>query len=452
MATMSRNKIGRLPMLCLVLASADVASPFRPPAAATPPRWRRPTRLSSEAVAGITSSSAALSPWYADPELCRDRFAATEALSWIQRSEDDSGLPWIVDDELADGRFLLSVEGRGTFAMDEEGDGAITPLYLSYGELIKALGHDAVKGLLLDTTAGSLLLWVGKAGGLDYWAVHVPDDAAAEEDGEKGDNTWMASGGQSKGDLRTVEERVRRLRLRTDADARFDDIQTISLTPLREFGDALSQPSDAAVCAAANGLVEFHRAHRFCGTCGAPTVVARAGGARRCTDRDGGAACRGSVYPRIDAAAIMLVTSPCGEYALLGRKSFWPAGRYSTLSGFAEVGETLEGCCVRETAEESGVAVDPTTVAFVLSQPWPFPRSLMIGFRATAVQTNTEGLPKIVVQEDEMESIKWFHRDYVRTRIGGGSTAMTYEPTKEEREFHIPGKASLARILIAQWA
>ena len=125
-------------------------------------------RLSSEAVAGITSKSVARSPWCADPKLCRDSSAATESLSRLQRSEDDSGLPWIVDDELADGRFLLSVEGRGTFVMDEEGDGAIIPLYRSYGEPIKALGHDVVKSLLLDATARSLLVWAGKTGGLDY--------------------------------------------------------------------------------------------------------------------------------------------------------------------------------------------------------------------------------------------------------------------------------------------
>ena len=46
-----------------------------------------------------------------------------------------------------------------------------------------------------------------------------------------------------------------------------------------------------------------------------------------------------------------------------GHKSFWPAGRYSSLSGFAEVGEMLEGCCVRETAEESGLVINPTTLA-----------------------------------------------------------------------------------------
>uniref|UniRef100_A0A7S2EJS9 NAD(+) diphosphatase n=1 Tax=Trieres chinensis TaxID=1514140 RepID=A0A7S2EJS9_TRICV len=151
----------------------------------------------------------------------------------------------------------------------------------------------------------------------------------------------------------------------------------------------------------------------------------------------------------------MLVTSPCGRYALLGRKANWPRGRYSTLAGFAEVGETLEECCVREVREESGVAVDPGTVRFVASQPWPFPRSLMVGFRATAAaaaEVPAAALPEVRINEDEMEDVRWFRRDFVARRLGGGSTALTFEPSDEEAEFHIPGKASLARILITEWA
>jgi NAD+ diphosphatase len=156
----------------------------------------------------------------------------------------------------------------------------------------------------------------------------------------------------------------------------------------------------------------------------------------------------------------MLVTSPCQQFALLGRKSSWPPGRYSTLAGFCEVGETLEDCCRRETFEESGVVVDPSSVTFVASQPWPFPRSLMVGFRATAVavepssndQSRQTALPSIQVDTSEMQDIQWFAKDFVRQRLEGGSTALTYEPNGKEADFHIPGKASLARALISRWA
>ena len=54
-------------------------------------------------------------------------------------------------------------------------------------------------------------------------------------------------------------------------------------------------------------------------------------------------------------------------------------------AGFAEIGETLEQAVVREVAEEAGVDVDPTSPRYHSSQPWPFPRSLMIGFTSAAV-------------------------------------------------------------------
>jgi len=97
-------------------------------------------------------------------------------------------------------------------------------------------------------------------------------------------------------------------------------------------------------------------------------------------------------YPRIDPAVIMLVAY--GDYALLGRKKEWPPGRYSTLAGFLEVGEALEMAVVRETMEESGIDVDVKSVAYFSSQPWPFPRSLMIGFTAKAktVEGGVEGV------------------------------------------------------------
>ena len=159
----------------------------------------------------------------------------------------------------------------------------------------------------------------------------------------------------------------------------------------------------------------------------------------------------------------MLVTSPCDQYALLGRKQSWPSGRYSTLAGFCEVGETLEECCQRETFEESGVVVDPRSVVFAASQPWPFPRSLMVGFRAMAMMplssaaasssSSSSSLPEIIVDTNEMEDVRWFEKDFVKERLSlSGSTALTFQPSEDEAEFHIPGKASLARYLITEWA
>ena len=68
------------------------------------------------------------------------------------------------------------------------------------------------------------------------------------------------------------------------------------------------------------------------------------------------------------------------QEALLARGIQWKVPMYSCLAGFVEPGESLEGAVVREVKEEVGVIVDD--VRYQGSQPWPFPHSLMCGFRA----------------------------------------------------------------------
>jgi NAD+ diphosphatase len=110
-------------------------------------------------------------------------------------------------------------------------------------------------------------------------------------------------------------------------------------------------------------------------------------------------------FPRIDPAIIVLVTD--GERALLGRQASWPAGRYSTIAGFVEPGESLEDAVLREVFEETGVVVsDPR---YDSSQPWPFPSSLMIGFQAKAER----GSP--IRTGEELEDARWFTRAQIRS-------------------------------------
>ena len=100
-------------------------------------------------------------------------------------------------------------------------------------------------------------------------------------------------------------------------------------------------------------------------------------------------ACRSEQFPRIDPAIIVLVTD--GERALLGRQASWPAGRYSTVAGFVEPGESLEDAVAREVHEETGVSVHD--IRYHSSQPWPFPSSIMLGFTATAVERRHRAQP-----------------------------------------------------------
>jgi NAD+ diphosphatase len=160
----------------------------------------------------------------------------------------------------------------------------------------------------------------------------------------------------------------------------------------------LLPPDSASLLAYARALTLWRSRHRHCGVCGSPNLPARAGHVMRCS-RDG---CGHETFPRLDPAIIVLVTSADGERALLGRQASWPAGRYSTIAGFVEPGESLEDAVLREVEEETGVKV--AHVEYESSQPWPFPSSLMLGFRAVA-RTH-----EITLRDGELEDARWFTR------------------------------------------
>jgi NAD+ diphosphatase len=171
-------------------------------------------------------------------------------------------------------------------------------------------------------------------------------------------------------------------------------------TELRELRPLapLLQADAASLLAYARALVLWRARHRHCGVCGAPNARARAGHVMRCTN----AGCDAETFPRLDPAIIVLVSDASGERALLGRQASWPAGRYSTIAGFVEPGESLEDAVSREVEEETGVLVGD--VQYVASQPWPFPSSLMLGFRAVARTRD------ISLRDGELEDARWFTR------------------------------------------
>ncbi|MCW9001796.1 MAG: NAD(+) diphosphatase [Rhodospirillales bacterium] len=195
---------------------------------------------------------------------------------------------------------------------------------------------------------------------------------------------------------------------------------------LWEAGPTL-RDQDAALLAYARGLAFWHRRHRFCGRCGNPSLPAHGGHLRRCTNPD----CAAEHFPRTDPAVIMLVEGLVdGRPAcLLGRQARWTQGMYSTLAGFVEPGESLEEAVGREVLEETGVGVSNAT--YMGSQPWPFPASIMLGFRA---QTNDVALN---VNYDELEDARWFTRDDLRS-MG-------------EKGFSLPRRHTIAYRLIAEW-
>lgn len=166
--------------------------------------------------------------------------------------------------------------------------------------------------------------------------------------------------------------------------------------------------ADAAIMAHMLAVFHWHALNQYCGACGQRMRSTGGGHARRCDDVTCNVV---EIYPRIDPAVIVLVTYE--DRCLLGRQHAWPAGRYSCLAGFAEAGETLEEVVRREVFEEAGVRVDD--IEYHSSQPWPFPQSLMLGFRARALS------PEITLYDDELEDARWFSRQEIRDGIEKGT-------------------------------
>lgn len=174
--------------------------------------------------------------------------------------------------------------------------------------------------------------------------------------------------------------------------------------PLREVGLALPE-RDAAVMAYAKAMLGWRREARFCSRSGEALSVHDGG---HVLVSPGG----GRVFPRVDPAVIVLV-SHSGR-CLLGRKAEWSDGRYSTIAGFVEPGESLEDAVAREVHEETNVAV--TGLRYHGSQPWPFPSSLMLGFLARAVTTDVR------CNDGELADARWFSRGELasgRVRLPG---------------------------------
>lgn len=176
------------------------------------------------------------------------------------------------------------------------------------------------------------------------------------------------------------------------------------------------------------GLAEWLFVTHFCPRCGGGLEPRAAGHELVCTQ------CGRAQFPRTDAAVIMLVTSgePWSEEerCLLGRQAVWPEGRFSTLAGFYEPGETLEDAVRREVFEEVGIVVGE--VRYFGNQPWPMPASLMLAMIGRAVST------EIRVDQDEIEEARWFTRAEMKDQADAGTLVL-------------PGGVSISRSLVEHW-
>jgi NAD+ diphosphatase len=178
--------------------------------------------------------------------------------------------------------------------------------------------------------------------------------------------------------------------------------EDVAVTELRGMAMQGAVPPDQlSAIAMAKSMVTWHQRHGFCANCGTRTAMKEGGWKRECPN------CKAEHFPRTDPVVIMLVTS--GEKCLLGRQKQFLPGMYSCLAGFVEAAETIEDAVRREIFEESGIRC--TDVNYYMTQPWPYPSSLMIG--CTARATNED----IVVDRSELEDARWFDRDEARLMI-----------------------------------
>ena len=201
------------------------------------------------------------------------------------------------------------------------------------------------------------------------------------------------------------------------ADAPFRELGEFQ--DLRYLGTVLP-PDEANLIAHARALVLWHASQIFCGICGSSARPGAAGNTRVCMNND----CRREIFPRVDPAIIVLVSD--GDRCMLGRQSSWPEGRYSTIAGFVEPGESLEDAVQREVYEETNVRVG--RVSYHSSQPWPFPSSLMLGFIAEARTT------QIALNDGELQDARWFTRKELRSGFP-----------------KLPFRISIARRLVDNW-
>ncbi|MFI1915957.1 NAD(+) diphosphatase [Nocardia sp. NPDC020380] len=208
-----------------------------------------------------------------------------------------------------------------------------------------------------------------------------------------------------------------------------------TLTDLRAYGSTLDLDDfGTGLLSTAIALLNWHDKAHFSAGDGTPTTITNGGWSR--TSESGH-----EEFPRIDPAVIVLIHDG-GDRVLLARQHTWPQGLFSILAGFVEAGESLERCVEREMAEEVGVEV--RDIRYLGSQPWPFPRSLMLGFTALA-----DPEQPLTFHDGEIAEAEWFTRDEVRQALAAGAWGTGDAAASR---LLLPGSISIARTIVESWA
>jgi NAD+ diphosphatase len=220
--------------------------------------------------------------------------------------------------------------------------------------------------------------------------------------------------------------------VRAALEAPEDPTAESEVLDLRRAG-AIFDDTSAQLVATATALLNWHDHARFSAVDGSATKSIKAGWSRV------NAVNGHEEFPRIDPAIICLVHDG-HDRAVLARQKGWPDRLFSLLAGFVEAGESFEGCVQREIAEEVGLSV--TDVKYLGSQPWPFPRSLMVGFHAIG-----DPEQEFSFNDGEIVEAAWFTRAEIRDALANGDWSSD-SPSR----LLLPGSISIAREIIESWA
>jgi NAD+ diphosphatase len=214
---------------------------------------------------------------------------------------------------------------------------------------------------------------------------------------------------------------------------------------LRMGGGLTKTQTELGIMAQALSMLDWNARNLHCALCGAPNKSTEAGHKRVCTNADckSHARVHNFCFPRTDPTAIMAVHDG-GDSCLLGRSARFPPGLYSCLAGFVEPGETIEAAAAREVFEEAGVKLQYNTIKYQMSQPWPFPNSLMLGMIAQAEPNSV-----INIDKKELENAFWAPRADVVKALAAAAAGK--KGPAEGLSFALPPPTTIAWQLLNLW-
>jgi NAD+ diphosphatase len=275
-----------------------------------------------------------------------------------------------------------------------------------------------------DPSSRVLVLEGGDPGSHGWQALMVKQSRALVTTGETRELVLTSPGEAPEGERYLLGADGERAYFAVRANAELVSTPTARPASLRDVGVILND-RDTGLLTRAIALANWNATHGFCPRCGSRTAMTSAGHVRVCEEEGT------EQFPRMDPAVIMLVYREHDgrEEALFGNNPKWDARRFSVLAGFVDAGESLEQAVIREVAEEAGIVVEQPR--YLTSQPWPFPRSLMMGYTARAVGETER-------TDDEIAETRWFTRAELAEAV-------------HAEEVLLPGRVSIARSLIEHW-